>query len=76
MTTTPSAVIGANVRAEMARRGISQTALASRLKVSQSAVSKRLRGETPFDVNELAKVARALGVSMDSLTAGAAEVPA
>lgn len=76
MTTTPSAVIGANVRAEMARRGISQTALASRLKVSQSAVSKRLRGETPFDVNELAKVARALGVSMDSLTAGASEVPA
>lgn len=76
MTTNPSAVIGANVRAEMARRGISQTALAMRLQKSQTAVSKRLRGETPFDVNELATVAAALNVPMGALTAGVEAVTA
>jgi transcriptional regulator with XRE-family HTH domain len=72
MTATPTATTGANVRAEMVRRGISQTALASRLGMSQAAVSKRLRGETPFDINELAQIAAALDVTLDRLLEGVA----
>ena len=72
MTTTPSATTGANVRAEMARRGLSQTALAQRLGMSQTAVSKRLRGETPWDINELTIVATALSVPLEVLLEGVA----
>jgi transcriptional regulator with XRE-family HTH domain len=72
MTNTPSAATGANVRAEMARRGVSQTALAKTLGMSQTAVSKRLRGTTPFDINELHAVAAALDVTLDRLLDGVA----
>ena len=76
MHTNPSVQIGANVRAEMARRGLTQTALADRLHISQTQVSARLRGRVPFDVNELTRVAEVLGVSLSTLlpdsTVGAA----
>lgn len=54
----------------MARRGLSQTALAGHIGKSQTAVSKRLKGETPFDINELATVAAVLGVPLAALTEG------
>ena len=64
--------VGANVRAEMARRQLSQTALAAHLGLSQAAVSRRLSGHTPFDVNELASVAAWLGVPASTLLGEAA----
>lgn len=67
MTTSPATLVGANVRAEMARRGVSQVALAGRLGISQAAVSKRLRGLTAFDINELHAVADVLGVAVGIL---------
>jgi transcriptional regulator with XRE-family HTH domain len=67
MTNTPSTIVGANIRAEMARRGISQAALALKLGKSQAAVSARLRGITPVDVNELDVIAGHLGVDPASL---------
>lgn len=70
MTKTPTALTGANVRAEMARQDVSQMQLASRIGMSQTGLSKRLRGAIPFDVNELAAVAAELGVPIDQLTAG------
>ena len=73
MATTPSATTGANVRAEMARRGVSQTALAQTVGLSQTAISKRLRGATPFDVNELIAVAAALDVPLSALLSGVVE---
>lgn len=72
MQTTPSAEIGANIRAEMARRGVSQTAMASQMGIGQSALSKRLAGTVPLDVNELAAVARFLNVDLSVLIVGAA----
>lgn len=57
----------ANVRAEMARRGIRQTLLAEHLGLSQAAVSRRVNGQTPFDVDELIKVAALLGVPAAAL---------
>lgn len=58
MTDNPAARVGRNVRAEMARNGITQTDLAQHLHMAQSAVSRRLKGEVPFNVNELVDVAR------------------
>lgn len=70
MSQTTAEVVGATVRAELARAGKSQTDLAAVLGVTQTAVSKRLRGVTPFDVNELALVANALDLDMSVLIAG------
>lgn len=58
---------GANVRAEMARAGMTQARLGKHLKLPQSAVSKRLRGEVAFDVDELAAVAAALDLDVNVL---------
>lgn len=46
----------------MAARGVSQMQLAATMGLSQTAVSKRLRGVTPFDVNDLEAIAHAFGV--------------
>lgn len=69
MSQTTAEVVGAAVRAELARAGKSQTDLAAVLGVTQAAVSKRIRGVTPFDVNEIALVAQALGVDVSVLIA-------
>jgi transcriptional regulator with XRE-family HTH domain len=67
MTPSPSAQTGANVRAEMARRGVSQVKMAAALGLSQPSVSARLRGVTPFDVDELHAVADFLDVPVAAL---------
>lgn len=72
----PTSLVGRNVRAEMIRRGRTQDALASRLGLSQAAVSKRLNGRTPWDVNELAAIAALLEVPLATLLDGVEAVPA
>lgn len=67
--TTTAQRIGANVRAEMARRGVSQTALADQLGITQTGVSTRLRGKVAFNVDELAAVAAVLEVPVTVLLA-------
>lgn len=69
MTTNQAETVGAAVRAELARKRISQTELASKLHLSQTAVSRRLTGKKAFDVNELAVVADVTGVPLDRLVA-------
>jgi len=64
---TPTAAVGANVRAEMARRKVSQQQIAAALNLSQAAISKRLAGVVPWDVNELVTVATALEVPLSTL---------
>lgn len=61
--------VAANVRAEMAFANISGRQLAEKLRVSQPALSRRLRGETAFDVTELAAIATALDVPLSVLVA-------
>lgn len=68
---TVTTTVGANVRAELSRRGHNQAALAEVLGITQSGVSKRLRGVTPFDVDELAAVSTWLGVPLGVLLDGA-----
>lgn len=67
--TTPSARIALNVRAEMARRRVSQTTLGEHLGLKQASVSARLRGKTPFDINELHDIAAFLEVPLGALLA-------
>jgi len=66
-TTTTANRIAANVRAEMGRRQITQTGLADVLNLSQTAVSRRLSGQVPFNVEELARIAAALNVDLSVL---------
>ena len=67
MTDTPTAKTGENVRAEMARRGVTQTTLARKIGLSQAAVSARIKGKTPFDINELCLIASVLNVPLTAL---------
>ena len=60
------------LRAEMARRRITQTALAEALGLPQTQVSSRLRGATEWKVTELLAVAEYLGVTPASLLGDAA----
>ena len=51
----------------MARRGVSQQALAVLTGMSQSSLSKRLRGVVAFDVEEVVTISAALGVTVADL---------
>lgn len=57
MTTDLSRTVAGSVRAEMARRKTTQRQVADAIGTSQAAVSRRLSGLVPFDVDELAAVA-------------------
>lgn len=70
MTDTPAARVGRNVRAELARNDLTQGDLARHLHITQPAVSRRLAGERAFNVDELAVIARVVGVPMSRLVAG------
>lgn len=59
--------IPANVKAELARRGKTQRDLADLLGLSTQAISRRLTGRLPFDVDELSAVAAYLGMPVASL---------
>lgn len=65
--------VAAEVRAEMARQGLSQQALAEKLGWRQQRLSRRILAEgsnnplIPFDIAELADVANALGIPVAQL---------
>lgn len=67
MEQTTTARVAANVRAEVARRGMSARKLALALDVPASTLSRRLNGTVPFDVDELAAVAAVLAVPLHVL---------
>lgn len=67
MHTPTTKTIGANVRAELGRRGMSQAALASHLGISQSQLSKRLLGRIEFGVGEVYTIADFLNVPAKTL---------
>ena len=67
MTQTFSARVAAVIRAEAARRKISQGQIAELLGTSQAAVSRRMAGITPFELDELPVVAQLLDVPVTTL---------
>lgn len=63
-------VVAATVRAEMARVNITQQRLAEMVGVSQQGISDRLRGKTPFTINEVGILAPLFGMIPAELIAG------
>lgn len=59
-TGTLRALVAEEVRALLARKRISATALAKLIGVSQTYVWRRLSGETAFDLDDLEKIAKVL----------------
>ena len=59
--------VRANVRAEVARAGLSQTDLAEGLHTTQQAISRRMSGKVPFDVAEIEAIAEFLGIPVSAL---------
>jgi transcriptional regulator with XRE-family HTH domain len=68
--TSPSVLVGRNIRAELFRHGLRQADLAAPLRVVPSAVSHRLTGRTPLDINELVSIAQLLGIPLGRLLDG------
>jgi transcriptional regulator with XRE-family HTH domain len=64
---TRTSPVAANIRAELARRDLGQKPLADALGISQSQLSKRLRGEIDLTVAELQKTAAFLEVPIGVL---------
>lgn len=63
----PAFTVADNIRAEMARRRVLQSDLATLLDLHIQSVSKRLMGEVRFRDVELAKIAEYFGVEVSSL---------
>lgn len=60
--TTLSGRVAANIRAELARKSFTQEQLATHLGVSRSSLNQRLGGRTALDLDEIEKIAKALGI--------------
>lgn len=58
----------ASVRAEIARRGMRQTAVAEAAGLSRDAWRRRIRGEVSWRLDELRAIARHLDVELSTLT--------
>lgn len=69
MSTSPTlrATVAGAIRAEMARRRLNASDLATALGCSRSSAARRLAGETRFDLDEVATVAEWLGLAPASL---------
>lgn len=69
MKRTSLPAVAANVRAEMARAKVGQRALAKVLGKSQTYMYRRLNGETPFNIDDLAVIAEQLDIPLTVLIA-------
>lgn len=61
MLVSNNADVAAKVRGVAAERAIRHSVLASSVPLSPMAMSRRMSGQTPFEPEELIKIARALG---------------
>lgn len=71
MATTEPAAFIAEVRAEMARQGLAQVDLASRVHMTPVSVHRRLTGKSPLSMPDAYRIADALGVPLHELAARA-----
>lgn len=74
---TYAAAVAAEVRAEMGRKQVTATHLATRTDIPSATLSRRLNGRSAFTVEELHRISAVLGVPVsvlvpDSASAGAA----
>jgi transcriptional regulator with XRE-family HTH domain len=74
-TPTPqSAAVAANVRAELARAGCTQRGLVARSggRIAERTLARRMGGEVPFSIDDLALIAAALHIPITDLLVGVA----
>lgn len=64
---SPAEATGSRIRHLLKKSGHTQQEFGEAIGVAQQGVSKRLIGEIPFDVNELAAAAAFLNVPLDAL---------
>ena len=62
------AAIAGEIRAELARQGLSYTACAAATHISPSTLSRRLAGTKPFLLEEMQSIAQFLGIKLSDLT--------
>lgn len=62
--------VAAEVRAELARRQITQQQFAPVIGLSQASLSDRMRGKTPFTIEDLGRIAEALRIHPAVLVGG------
>jgi transcriptional regulator with XRE-family HTH domain len=62
----PLSELNRNIRAEIARAGLTQAVLATQLDMSQPTLSRRLAGEADWSVRELVRLAEILGVPLST----------
>lgn len=74
MTMTPvgpaktlTQLVATEIKVEMARQDLRQSQLARKLGVTEQWLSVRLRGKQPIDLNDLARIAAGLNVSVYTL---------
>ncbi|MPY99040.1 MAG: helix-turn-helix domain-containing protein [Actinophytocola sp.] len=61
-------LVAAEIRAQLARQRVTQTVLADQLGVSRAWLSRRLSGDTPLSVGDVATIADTLGVPVSTFT--------
>ncbi|QXQ14880.1 helix-turn-helix domain-containing protein [Skermania piniformis] len=59
--------VAGNIRAEVARAKLAQTTIADALGLTQTAVSRRLRGATEWALSDLPRIAELLGTTVADL---------
>ena len=64
---TLSVRVADEINAMLGRRRMAKSELARKLGVSHTWVTNRLAGTTPIDLNDLDRIARAIGVPVQSL---------
>lgn len=62
------ALVAAEIRAELARQRMTHGRLAEELGVSRAYLSRRLNGDTPLSITDVAAIAGILGVPVAQLT--------
>lgn len=67
MRSNLQATVAGNLRAELARRDLTQQEIADQLGISSVQVSRRMRGEVDWRLSELEAVAELLGLGLRDL---------
>lgn len=64
---TASAIVSRRIRGVMAELGVTQGQLGERIGMRQVVISKRIRGDVPWRVDEVVDVAQALDVPLERM---------
>lgn len=73
---TARQAIAAEVRAEIARQGLTAATVASRSDMTTTTMSRKLAGRVDFTLTELCRVAESLGIKASDLVARAEGIAA